>query len=91
MKNKTGTFNNASSALWAPLPREGREQGLQCGHLEIPGRRLCLGVGGERAVSLIVFNRDPDRDGPQAIQAWEGRVCGVNGFENFQGVFLPDS
>ena len=91
MKNKTGTFNNASSALWSPLPRELREQGLQCGHLEIPGRRLCLGVGGERAVSLIVFNRDPDRDGPQAIQAWEGRVCGVNGFENFQGVFLPDS
>lgn len=42
-------------------------------------------------MSLIMFNRDPDRDGPQAIQAWEGRVCGVNGFENFQGVFLPDS
>ena len=40
---------------------------------------------------LMLFNRDPDRDGPEAMQAWEGRVCGVNGFGNFQGVFLADS
>lgn len=91
MKNKTGTFNSASSALWAPLLREGREQGPQCSHLETPGRRLCLGVGGEPAVSLMMFNHDPDRDGPQAMQAWEGHVCGVNGFANFQGIFLLDS
>ena len=35
--------------------------------------------------------RDPDRDGPEVMQAGEGRVCGVNGFGNFQGVFLADS
>lgn len=50
-------------------------------------------MGRERAVPLMLFNRDPDRDGPEAMQAWEGRVCGrgVNGFGNFQGVFLADS
>ena len=54
-------------------------------------KKTLPGGGWGTGVSLIMFNRDPDRDGPQAIQAWEGRVCGVNGFENFQGVFLPDS
>lgn len=40
---------------------------------------------------LMLFDCDPGRDSPEAMQAWEGRVCGVNGFGNFQGVFLADS